>query len=223
MTGAGRLPIAVLISGGGTNLQAILDAVAEGRLAAEVTLVVSSNPEAGGLARAQRAGVPTRVIRSKDFPDLASFRRGLLDALQGSGARLVVLAGYMKKLPVDVIRAYDGWMVNIHPALLPKFGGKGFYGRRVHEAVLAAGETESGATVHVVTEEYDAGAVLIQEKVPVRADDTADSLAARVLEVEHRILPAAIQAYAQGRIRREGERFRIEASRSQQNPQETRQ
>jgi phosphoribosylglycinamide formyltransferase-1 len=210
MTSAVPFPIAVFISGSGTNLQAILDATARGDISAEVRLVISSNPEAGGLERARRAGVPARVLRSKDFAGVQEFRSVLMEALKSSRARLVVLAGYMKKLPPDVIRAFPGRIINIHPALLPDFGGKGFYGRRVHEAVLESGRRESGATVHIVNDRYDEGPVLMQERVPVLEGDTPDSLAARVLTVEHRILPAAIQAFAQGRVRCEGERTWIE-------------
>ncbi|MBU1702428.1 MAG: phosphoribosylglycinamide formyltransferase [Candidatus Eisenbacteria bacterium] len=205
-----KFRVAVLISGGGTNLQALLDAATVGSIAAEVCLVISSNPEAVGLERAKRAGVPTAVFRSKDFPDLPSFRRALLESLRDSGARLLVLAGYMKKLPREVLRAYPDAIINIHPALLPRFGGKGYFGRRVHAAVLAAGERVSGATVHLVTEGYDEGPNLLQEQIPVRSDDTVESLAARVLAVEHRLLPAAVQAFADGRVRSQGGRVWVE-------------
>jgi phosphoribosylglycinamide formyltransferase-1 len=207
---ADKFPVAVLISGGGTNLQAILDAADSGSIDAEVRLVVSSNPAAGGLERARKAGVPTAVLRSKDFPDLQAFRAAMLQRLRQSGARLLVLAGYMKKLPGPVLAAYPGRIINIHPALLPRFGGKGYYGRRVHEAVLAAGEAFSGATVHLVTEGYDEGPTLLQEQIPVRPDDTVESLARRVLAVEHRLLPAAIQAYAEGRVQGNAGRIRVD-------------
>lgn len=205
-----RLSVAVFLSGAGSNLQAILDASAAGRLPAEVRLVVSSNPEAGGLQRARQAGIAARVLRSKDFSAVAEFRQALVGALRDSGAELIVLAGYMKRLPLDVIRSYPGRIINIHPALLPDFGGKGFYGSRVHEAVLAAGRRETGATVHVVNERYDEGPILLQERVAVLPGDTAESLARRVLEVEHRILPEVIRAFAEGRVRVEGDRAWIE-------------
>lgn len=208
--GGRPFPIAVLISGGGTNLQAILDSIARGDVDAEVRLVVSSNPDAFGLQRAWNAGVPTRVMRSKDFEDLALFRRSLLDALVESGARLLVLAGYMKRLPREVLGHYAGRVINVHPALLPEFGGKGFYGMKVHEAVLAAGRDVSGATVHIVDENYDEGPILLQERVPVEPEDTPESLAKRVLKVEHVILSRAVQAFAQERVRVEANKAWIE-------------
>jgi phosphoribosylglycinamide formyltransferase-1 len=210
VSGRRPLPIAVLLSGEGTNLQAILDAIREGRLDAEVRLVVSSRPDAGGLRRAQRAGVPARVIRSVDFPTVGAFRQALLEALRASGAELVVLAGYLKKVPRLVLEAFPDRVINLHPALLPRHGGKGFYGRRVHEAVLASGDKVSGATVHLVTEAYDRGPILMQEEVPVLPGDTPETLAERIHEVEHRILPAVIQAFAEGRVRREGDRVWLE-------------
>lgn len=204
--GGTKLPIAVFISGGGTNLQALLDAAAAGRLQAEVRLVIASHAGAAGIERARAAGVAVRVLRSSEFASLEAFRREMMAALRRSGARLLVLAGYMKKLPPEVIRAFPDAILNVHPALLPKFGGRGYYGRRVHEAVLAAGETISGATVHIVNETYDEGPTLLQEEVPVLPGDTPDRLAERVLAVEHRILPEAVQAFAEGRMRVEGTR-----------------
>jgi phosphoribosylglycinamide formyltransferase-1 len=200
------LPIAVLISGSGTNLQAILDAISRGEVDAEVRLVVSSNPDAGGLERARQAGVATRVLRSKDFENLQSFRKCMLEAFVGSGVKLLVLAGYMKRLPKDVLRTFDGRVINIHPALLPDFGGKGFFGLRVHEAVIAAGRKVSGATVHIVNERYDEGPILLQREVPVEMGDTPESLAKRVLAVEHKLLPEAVQAFAEGRVTVEGDK-----------------
>jgi len=175
--------VAVLVSGGGTNLQALLDALHDSPVA-RVARVISNRPDAGALARARRAGVPTTVLRDADDP------AEVLTAL--AGAQLVVLAGYLKLVHTSVVARYRGRMINIHPALLPDFGGPGMYGRRVHEAVLASGAKESGATVHFVDEEFDRGAVIAQEKVPIEAGDTPDTLAARVLEVEHRLLPRVV-------------------------------
>ena len=176
-------PIAVLVSGGGTNLQALLDAL-QGSSLAQVTRVVSSRPDAGALERARAAAVPTSVLVDPCDP------AELVSAL-GDPA-LVVLAGYLKRIPPAAVVRFRLRMINIHPALLPGFGGPGMYGRRVHERVLASGATLSGATVHYVDEEYDRGPIIAQWPVPVRPDDTPESLAARVLEVEHRLLPLVV-------------------------------
>jgi formyltetrahydrofolate-dependent phosphoribosylglycinamide formyltransferase len=173
----------VLVSGGGTNLQALLDALHNSPIA-RVTRVISSRPDAGALARARRAGVPTTVLRDANDP-------GELDAALGN-AQLVVLAGYLRLVHASVVARFRGRMINIHPALLPDFGGPGMYGHRVHEAVLASGAKESGATVHFVDEEFDRGAIIAQEKVPVQRGDTTETLAARVLEAEHRLLPKVV-------------------------------
>jgi len=175
--------VAVLVSGGGTNLQALLDALHDSPIA-RVTRVISNRPDAGALARARRAGVPTTVLR--DASDPAEVLSALADA------QLVVLAGYLKLVHASVVARFRGRMINIHPALLPDFGGPGMYGPRVHEAVLASGAEESGATVHFVDEAFDRGAIIAQEKVPVRQGDTAETLAARVLEAEHRLLPKVV-------------------------------
>jgi len=181
------VPVAVLVSGGGTNLQALLDAL-RGSDVARIARVVSSHGDAPALERARRAGVPVQVLA--DHTDAGHVVRAAGDA------RLVVLAGYLKRIPPAAVARFRWRMINIHPALLPAFGGDGMYGRRVHEAVLASGAALTGATVHYVDEEYDRGPILAQWPVPVRAGDTPDSLAARVLEVEHRLLPAAVLALA---------------------------
>ena len=179
----GPVRVAVLVSGGGTNLQALLDALHESPIA-RVARVISNRPDAGALARARRAGVPTTVLR--DANDPAELQAALGDA------QLVVLAGYLKLVHAAVVARFRGRMINIHPALLPDFGGPGMYGRRVHEAVLASGVKESGATVHLVDEEFDRGEIIGQEKVRVEPGDTPDALAARVLEAEHRLLPRMV-------------------------------
>ena|SRR6266568_3412807 len=179
----GPVRVAVLVSGGGTNLQALLDALHESPIA-RVARVISNRPDAGALARARRAGVPTTVLR--DANDPAELQAALGDA------QLVVLAGYLKLVHAAVVARFRGRMINIHPALLPAFGGPGMYGRRVHEAVLASGVKESGATVHLVDEEFDRGEIIGQEKVRVEPGDTPDALAARVLEAEHRLLPRMV-------------------------------
>ena len=177
------LPVAVLVSGGGTNLQALLDALRQSPVA-RVAHMVSSRPDSGALERARRAGVPATVLADAASADEVSTALG--------DARLVVLAGYVKRIPPAVVARFRWRMINIHPALLPAFGGPGMYGRRVHAAVLASGAALSGATVHYVDEEYDHGPVIAQWPVPVRPDDTPDALAARVLAVEHRLLPLVV-------------------------------
>ena len=186
-----RLRVATVVSGRGSNLAALLRALGDGDAApAQVVLVISDRAEAGGLTVARAHTIPTHVLN--DIADPAEWLRVLGEA----AVDLVVLAGYLKRVPVDVVQAYRGRLLNIHPALLPRHGGQGMYGRRVHESVLAAGDTSSGATVHLVTEEYDRGPILGQATVPVLPGDTPDTLAARVLEVEHRLLPAAVLAAA---------------------------
>ena len=191
--------IAVFVSGGGTNLQALVDhfnrqdASAPGRIA----LVISDRPGAGALERAERAGIPWRVIQVAGRPE-EDVVRETLAALEAEGIRFVALAGYLRRIPADVVRAYHGRMTNIHPALLPAFGGKGMYGLRVHRAVLDAGCRISGATVHLVDEEYDTGPIVAQWPVPVLPGDTPETLAERVLRVEHRLYPAALEALILG-------------------------
>ena len=180
--------LAVAISGRGTNLAALLAALPAGS-PAEVALALSDRA-AAGLELARQRGIPTLELADPVEG------RAWLAALSAHRIDLVVLAGYLKLVPDAVIDRYRGSIINIHPALLPAFGGPGMYGRRVHEAVLASGSTVSGATVHLVDEVYDRGAVLAQARVPVRAGDTPDTLAARVLDAEHRLLPAVVLAAA---------------------------
>ena len=175
--------VAVLVSGGGTNLQALLDTLSSSSIA-RIARVISNRSHAGALERARRASVPTVILR--DPGDAAELLAALGDA------QLVVLAGYLKLVPRAVVSRFRGRMINIHPALLPDFGGPGMYGHHVHAAVLASGAKESGVTVHLVDEEFDRGEIIAQEKVPVRPGDTAEVLAARVLEAEHRLLPKVV-------------------------------
>ncbi len=196
MDGARGLPssamfmrVAVAVSGRGSNLEALLEALDDGR-EAQVVLVLSNRADAPALERARRRGIAAAVLAD------SSSASEWLDLLDRHAAELLVLAGYLKLVPTGVIARYRGRVLNVHPALLPAFGGPGMYGHRVHEAVLASGATESGCTVHLVDEEYDRGAVLGQRRVPVLPGDTPATLAARVLEEEHRILPAAVLAAA---------------------------
>ena len=173
----------MLVSGGGTNLQTLLDQLRNSPVA-RVVRVISNRPDAAALQRARRADIPTTVLRD------ASDAQELLAAL--GDAHLVVLAGYLKLVPGAVVSRFRGRMINIHPALLPDFGGLGMYGHRVHEAVLASGAKESGATVHFVDEAFDRGAIIAQERVPVLKGDTPETLAARVLAAEHALLPRVV-------------------------------
>lgn len=177
--------VAVCVSGRGSNLIALLDRL-ESSPAAAVVLVLTDRADAPALARARERGVATVVLR--DYRDAAAWL-GPLGEVQ---TELLVLAGFLKLVPAEVVQAFRGRIINLHPALLPQFGGPGMYGRRVHEAVLASGTRESGATVHLVTEEYDRGAILAQARVPVLPDDSPETLAARVQAVEHRLLPAVV-------------------------------
>ena len=177
--------VAVLVSGGGTNLQAIIDKVADGSLPqVELVKVIASKESAYALERAAKAGIETAV--AKEQPQV-------LEELEGSGAEIIVLAGYMKVLSPEITERYRNRIINIHPSLIPKYCGRGFYGIRVHRAVIEGGETESGATVHYVDEGVDTGKIIIQEKVPVLKGDTPEELAARVLETEHRILAEGLK------------------------------
>lgn len=190
--------VAVFASGGGTNLQALIDRFHPDPAApARVALVVGSRPEVGALRRAEAAGIPG-VALSPRLCGPEAFAAELLAALDAHGVDLVVLAGYLQLVPTEVVERFRGRMLNIHPALLPAFGGHGMYGIRVHEAVLASGARVSGATVHLVDERYDEGRILAQWPVPVLAGDTPGSLAARVLRVEHLLLPAAVESLVTG-------------------------
>ena len=191
--------IAVLGSGGGTNLQAILDYLAArgDDRSGDVVLVASDRPDAGALDRARRQGIDNAVLRSTRVPDGCD----PVEVLRQHRVDVVALAGYLRLLPGEVLAEYPSRVVNVHPALLPAFGGPGMYGERVHRAVLTSGARVSGATVHYVDEEYDRGAILAQWPVPVLADDTIQSLAARVLKVEHVLYPRVLDAVASGKWR----------------------
>jgi phosphoribosylglycinamide formyltransferase-1 len=193
--------IAILASGKGSNFKAIVDAIRSGSIQnAAVVLCISNNSEAGALVYARQFEIPALHISRKQFTSDTDFNSALIDALVSHHTTLVVLAGYMKKLDPSIIRAFQNRIINIHPALLPAFGGPGMYGHHVHEAVVASGMRESGATVHVVDEEYDHGRILLQEKVTVGPFDNADSLAEKVLRVEHELYPRAIRMICNGEI-----------------------
>ncbi|HEY7557632.1 MAG TPA: phosphoribosylglycinamide formyltransferase [Candidatus Binatia bacterium] len=195
------LPIGVLISGGGTNLQAIIDAIEARRLDAVIKVVLSNRADAYGLARAQNHGIATAILDHKKYPSREDYDRAAVDLLRAHGVELVVLAGFMRLLSPVFVKAYSNRIMNIHPALLPSFPGL-----HVQRKALEHGVRFSGCTVHFVNEECDEGPIIIQAVVPVFADDTEETLAARILKEEHRIYPRAIQLYAEGRLRVDGRR-----------------
>ena len=199
MTGAlsaASLPIVVLISGNGTNLQAIIDAVKRGELPAEIRAVISNRPQAFGLERARRAGIPAEVVDHTRYPDRDGFDAALQTAIDRYRPALVVLAGFMRILTPQFVRHYHGRMLNVHPSLLPAFRGLD-----THRRALAAGVKEHGVSIHFVTDELDGGPVIVQQKVPILPGDDAARLAARVQEEEHRLYPRVIRWFAQGRLK----------------------
>lgn len=194
-----ELRVGVLASGGGSNLQALLDRFHRRASAAvRVQLVIASRAGVGALRRASEAGVEARVLDPRELPP-PEMAAALLAALAAHRIDLVVLAGYLHLVPAAVVERFHGRMLNVHPSLLPAFGGAGLYGMRVHRAVLASGARVSGATVHLVDERYDTGPIVAQWPVPVLASDTPEVLAARVLQVEHRLLPLVLEAFASAR------------------------
>lgn len=201
------LNLAVLLSGSGTTLQNLIDRIDAGELDARVAAVIASRADAYGLVRAQNHGIATAVIARKDYKDADAFSADIWAEIRKHGVGLVVLAGFMSLLRVP--EDFHNRIMNIHPALIPSFCGKGMYGRHVHEAVLAYGARVSGATVHFVDEHYDHGPIILQESVPVLDDDTPDALAERVQAKERELYPKAIGLFAAGRLRVEGRRVRI--------------
>ena len=187
--------IAVLVSGGGTNLQALIDAEKRGELGAgKITLVIASKPGVYALERAANAGIEGRVLARKDYDSIAAYSKALADEMTAAGIDLVVLAGFLTIIDEQVYEAFPNKILNVHPALIPSFCGKGFYGLHVHEAALAKGVKVSGATVHIVTPECDAGPIVLQKAVEVKQDDTPETLQRRIMEeAEWKILPAAVE------------------------------
>jgi phosphoribosylglycinamide formyltransferase-1 len=203
--------IAVLVSGGGTNLQAIVDRIDNQTLrGVRIVSVISSSHTAYALERAAKHNIPSRIISKKEYADLDTYDGAMLDALTESGAELVVLAGFLSLLGPRVVKAFSNRIINIHPALIPAFCGHGMYGIRPHEAALRKGVKVSGATVHFVNEHYDEGPILLQKSIEVREDDTPESLQLRIMkECEQVILPEAIQLIADGRVCIEDNRTHI--------------
>ncbi|MBQ8780226.1 MAG: phosphoribosylglycinamide formyltransferase [Oscillospiraceae bacterium] len=204
--------IVVLVSGGGTNLQALIDAEKRGEIqGGKITCVISSKADAYALERAKQNGISTRVLVRKDYAGVHEYSKAVLDALNEEKADLVVYAGFMTILDESVCRAYPNKMMNVHPALIPSFCGKGFYGLHVHEAALEKGVKISGATVHFVTEVCDGGPIILQDTVKVENDDTPETLQKRIMEnVEWKILPKAVSLFCQDKITVKGDRAYIE-------------
>lgn len=196
-----KVRLGVLASHGGTNLQAIIDSCEAGEIPAEVVVVISNNSNSGALERAMRHKIDAVHLSNKHHPNDEDLDEAIVRVLQEHQVELVCLAGYMKRRGARFLNAFKNRILNIHPALLPKFGGKGFYGMKVHEAVLAAKEKESGVTVHIVDEKYDHGPILAQKKVPVLPDDTPEVLAARILVEEHKVYPEVIGKIARGELK----------------------
>lgn len=188
-----KVRIAVLISGGGTNLQAILDAVETGILDLQIACVISNRKEAFGLKRAENSGVPAYYIGKGNYPDEVEREKALLNLLEGEKIDLIVLAGYLNILPSSVIGTFKDRIINIHPSLIPKHSGKGFYGIKVHESVISCGDSITGVTVHYVDEGVDTGKVIERVEIPVFKSDTAESLSKRVLVIEHELLVKVLE------------------------------
>ncbi|UHQ56207.1 MULTISPECIES: phosphoribosylglycinamide formyltransferase [Microbulbifer] len=200
--------VAVLISGSGTNLQALIDAAATTDASFELCAVISNKAEAYGLTRAREAGIPAAVVNHRDYEDRESFDRALIDSIDSYGAELVVLAGFMRILTPAFVRHYSGRLLNIHPSLLPKYQGL-----HTHQRALDAGDAEHGVTVHFVTEELDGGPPIVQAVIPVESGDTAQSLAQRVQAQEHVIYPLAVSWFAEGRLRMVGDHSELDGER----------
>jgi phosphoribosylglycinamide formyltransferase-1 len=202
-----RLRIAVLLSGSGTSLENLLERIDAGEVPAEVCVVVSSKTNAFGLERARRRGIPALAVPRREHPDVGRFNDAIHAALEPYPIDLVLLLGFLS--PFETRGSFDGSTLNVHPALIPAFCGKGFYGHRVHEAVLETGVKLTGATVHFVDAEYDHGPIVLQEAVEVQDDDTPETLAARVQAAERRLVPEAVRLFAESRLSVEGRRVRI--------------
>ena len=210
---ANPIRLGVLLSGGGRTLENILDHIRAGELAADVAIVIASRPGIRGIEVGKAAGVPTHLVRPKEYPGVQAYSDAMVKLLDDARVDLVLLAGFLSYWIIP--QRYLGRVMNIHPALLPSFGGKGMYGHHVHEAVLARGCKVSGCTVHFVDNEYDEGPIILQRAVPAYAEDTPDDLAARVFEQECIAYPEAIRLFSEGRLRVEGGVVRIDDTKHQ--------
>ncbi len=195
-----KIKLGFLASHRGTNMQCIIDACVDGRLDAVPVVVISNNGSSMALDRAERAGIPAYHLGSTNFPDEGVLDCAVRDTLLRHGVDLVVLAGYMKKIGSKTLKTFNGRIINVHPALLPRHGGKGMFGMNVHKKVLESGDTETGVTIHAVNHEYDTGPILAQRTVPVLEEDTPETLAARVLPVEHQLYVETIAKITRGEI-----------------------
>lgn len=196
----GKKHIAIFASGRGSNFRAILEKIKDGSIPASVELCITNNPKAGMIEVAESNNIPVKIISPKNYPDSESFNDAILDSLNESGIDYIVLAGYMKLIGRQIVDRYNNKIINIHPALLPSFGGKGMYGHHVHQAVYDRGVKLSGATVHLVNNEYDAGPVVLQKSVLLDDVSSPDDIAQRVLEIEHRIFPEAVKLLVEDRL-----------------------
>jgi phosphoribosylglycinamide formyltransferase-1 len=203
-----RLRIGALVSGGGTNLQSIIDSSERGEIDGDVVVVISNIPDAFALERARKHGIPAFAFPHKDMTR-EQHEQEIISCLEQHEVDLVCLAGYLRVLTPVLINKYAGRMMNTHPALLPSFGGKGMHGLNVHQAVLDYGCKVSGCTIHFVSLDVDGGPIILQKAVPVMEEDTAESLQERILKEEHKLFPRAVQLFAQGKIKIEGRRVRI--------------
>lgn len=204
-----RLKIAVLISGGGSNLQALIDAVEQGNIKGEITVVISDKENAYGLQRAKKHNIEAIAINKKSFDSKNAFDAEMSKQLRSRNVDLIILGGFLSILPMDIIKEYEGRIINIHPSLIPSFCGNGFYGERVHKAAIEYGVKVSGATVHFVDEGTDTGAIILQQAVTVADEDTAETLAAKVLEVEHWLIVKAAALFCDGKLAIQGRRVKI--------------
>jgi phosphoribosylglycinamide formyltransferase-1 len=196
------LTIAVFASGRGSNFDALQRMILQDHFPAQIAVVISNNSQSGVLELARSYNIPAVHLSQRQFPTSEAFQQKVLSVLHDHNVNFIVLAGYMKRIDPAIIRAYRHRIINIHPALLPKYGGEGMYGMRVHEAVLKASEKFSGATVHMVDEEYDHGKILLQDIVEIDNGETPESLAAKVLKIEHRILPEVVRMFAEGTLKK---------------------
>ena len=201
--------IAVFVSGGGSNFIAIHRQIIQGNILGKIVMVFSNNPNCGAIKFAEENSIPIFIINAARYPNAHTRDEFLLETCLKAEIDLICLAGFMKMLPQNIVKHYEYRILNIHPGLLPEFGGKGFYGTRVHEAVINTGKRESGATVHFVDEIYDHGPIILQKKVEVMETDTPESLAARVLKVEHELFPEVVKAFCENKIIMENNKPKI--------------
>ena len=200
--------IAVFASGGGTDFQSVIDANERSPFC-KIEYLIASKEGIGAIARAEKAGIKTAVFSKKDYPDLENLYGELTELLKGAGVDYIVLAGWLKIIPESFVKSFENRIINIHPALIPSFCGKGYYGLKVHEAAIEYGVKVSGATVHFVSADVDGGAIIMQKTVEVLPSDTPEELQRRVLEVEHEILPLCVQKLCEGKIVKQGRKVTV--------------